>query len=42
MKPSYIFFALCSAKSSIIFSKFKYKINLRVLCGVKLRIFKNY
>jgi len=31
MKPSYIFLALGSAKSSIIFSKFKYKINLKVL-----------
>jgi hypothetical protein len=37
-----IFFIFFSAKSSMIFWKFKSKISPRALCDVTLRIFKNY
>jgi len=38
IKPSYMFLALCSVKTYIIFSN----LNIKLICGVKLRIFKNY
>jgi hypothetical protein len=42
VKRKYIFLAFCLAKSSIMFSKFKYKISLRALRGITLRAFKNH
>jgi hypothetical protein len=41
-KRDYILLAFCLTISSIMFSKFKYKINLRALCGITLRTFRNY
>jgi hypothetical protein len=43
IKPNLIaFFSLFVQQNPFVVSKFKYEISPRALCGITLRIFKNY